>query len=91
MSLALITPNYGYCQKGQRFYALKSGKKTQRISMVAALSGRKIVVPLTFEGHCNMDVFNGWFEQFLTPILEPGQTDLTQKKWRERKEFFRVK
>ncbi|WP_341819807.1 IS630 family transposase [Wolbachia endosymbiont (group A) of Brachyopa scutellaris] len=65
---------YGYCQKGQRFYALKSGKKTQRISMVAALSGRKIVVPLTFEGHCNMDVFNGWFEQFLTPILEPGQT-----------------
>lgn len=42
--------------------------------MVAALSGRKIVVPLTFEGHCNMDVFNGWFEQFLTPILEPGQT-----------------
>lgn len=25
---------YGYCQKGQRFYALKSGKKTQRISMV---------------------------------------------------------
>ncbi len=25
---------YGYCQKGQRFYALKSGKKTQRISML---------------------------------------------------------
>ncbi len=65
---------YGYCQKGQRFYGLKSGKKTQRISMVAALSRRKIVAPLTFEGHCNMDVFNGWFEQFLTPILEPGQT-----------------
>ncbi len=65
---------YGYCQKGQRFYALKSGKKTQRISMVAALSRRKIVAPLTFEGHCNMDIFNGWFEQFLAPILEPGQT-----------------
>ncbi len=40
---------YGYCQKGQRFYALKSGKKTQRISMIAALSERKIVAPLTFE------------------------------------------
>ena len=65
---------YGYCQKGQRFYALKSGKKTQRISMVAALSGRKIIAPLTFEGHCNMDIFNKWFEQFLTPILKPGQT-----------------
>ncbi|WGJ61857.1 IS630 family transposase [Wolbachia endosymbiont of Frankliniella intonsa] len=65
---------YGYSQKGQRFYALKSGKKTQRISMIAALNSRKIVVPLTFEGHCNMDIFNKWFEQFLTPILEPGQT-----------------
>ncbi len=65
---------YGYSQKGQRFYALKSGKKIQRISMIAALNGRKIVVPLTFEGHCNMDIFNKWFEQFLTPILEPGQT-----------------
>ncbi|WP_264373773.1 hypothetical protein [Wolbachia endosymbiont (group A) of Lasioglossum malachurum] len=39
--------------------------------MVAALSRRKIVAPLTFEGHCNMDIFNGWFEQFLAPILEP--------------------
>lgn len=65
---------HGYCQKGQRFYALKSGKKVQRISMIAALNGKKIVVPLTFEGHCNMDIFNKWFEQFLTPILEPGQT-----------------
>ncbi len=74
MNLALITPSYGYCQKGQRFYALKSGKKIQRISMIAALNGRKIVVPLTFEGHCNMDIFNKWFEQFLTPILKPGQT-----------------
>lgn len=42
--------------------------------MIAALNGRKIAVPLTFEGHCNMDIFNKWFEQFLTPILEPGQT-----------------
>ncbi len=42
--------------------------------MIAALNGRKIVVPLTFEGHCNMDIFNKWFEQFLTPILKPGQT-----------------
>ncbi|KLT23458.1 hypothetical protein wVul_0661 [Wolbachia endosymbiont of Armadillidium vulgare str. wVulC] len=33
--------------------ALKSG-----ISMVAALSGRKIVAPLIFEGHCNM-LING--------------------------------
>jgi hypothetical protein len=30
---------YGYCRKGERFRALKSGVKVQRISMIAALRG----------------------------------------------------
>ncbi len=54
--------------------ALKSGKKTQRVSMIAALNKEKIVAPMTFEGYCDTEVFNGWFEQFLAPILRPGQT-----------------
>lgn len=65
---------YGYCKKGERFHALKSGIKSQRISMIAALNKKKIIAPMTFEGYCDTDVFNSWFEQFLTPILEPGQT-----------------
>lgn len=65
---------YGYCRKGKRFHALKSGKKTQRVSMIAALNKEKIVAPMTFEGYCDTEVFNGWFEQFLAPILQPGQT-----------------
>ena len=28
---------YGYCEIGQRFYALKSGKRTERVSWIAAL------------------------------------------------------
>ena len=28
---------YGYCEVGQRFHALKSGKRTQRVSWIAAL------------------------------------------------------
>jgi hypothetical protein len=28
---------YGYCPIGQRFYALKSGKRSERISWIAAL------------------------------------------------------
>lgn len=65
---------YGYCRKGERFHSLKSGKKTQRVSMIAALNKEKIIAPLTFEGYCNKDVFEAWFEQFLTPILRSGQT-----------------
>ncbi|XGA08220.1 MAG: transposase [Wolbachia endosymbiont of Xenopsylla cheopis] len=43
-------------------------------SMIAALNNGKIIAPMTFEGHCDTEVFNTWFEQFLTPILQPGQT-----------------
>lgn len=42
--------------------------------MIAALNKREIVAPLTFQGYCNTELFNSWFEQFLTPILQPGQT-----------------
>jgi hypothetical protein len=28
---------YGYCKIGQRFYALKSGKRSERVSWIAAL------------------------------------------------------
>ncbi|KLT21985.1 transposase [Wolbachia endosymbiont of Armadillidium vulgare str. wVulC] len=40
--------------------------------MVAALNKGKIMAPMTFDGYCDTDVFNGWFEQFLTPILRSG-------------------
>jgi hypothetical protein len=42
--------------------------------MIAALNNGKIVAPMTFEGYCDTEVFNGWFEQFLAPILQPEQT-----------------
>ncbi len=42
----------------------KFGVKSQRVSMIAALNQRKIIAPLTFEGYCNTELFNAWFEQF---------------------------
>lgn len=33
--IALEYP-YGYCAVGQRFYAVKSGKRTKRVSWIAA-------------------------------------------------------
>lgn len=65
---------YGYCKRGERFHALKFGSKRQRVSMIAALNRKQILAPMTFEGYCDTNVFNAWFERFLTPILQPGQT-----------------
>ena len=39
---------YGYSLKGERCQALKSGKRTERVSWLAALKSGKIFARLTF-------------------------------------------
>ena len=63
---------YSYCPIGQRFHALKSGKRTERVSWIAALKQGIILAPMTFEGCCNRDLFELWLEQCLLPQLQPG-------------------
>ena len=38
---------YGYCEIGQRYHALKSGKRTERVSWIAALKLGNIFAPMT--------------------------------------------
>lgn len=63
---------YGYCEVGQRFYALKSGKRTERVSWIAALKEKCLFAPMTFAGSCNRDLFERWLEECLVPQLQPG-------------------
>lgn len=51
---------YGYGKIGQRFSALKSGQRTQRVSWMAALKPGQLFAPMTFEGTCNRDLFEMW-------------------------------
>ncbi len=63
---------YGYCKIGERFYALKSGKRTERVSWIAALKQEKLFAPMTFEGACNRDLFEMWLAECLIPQLQTG-------------------
>jgi transposase len=63
---------YGYCEVGQRFYAFKSGKRTERVSWIAALKEKCLFAPMTFAGACNRDLFEMWLKQCLVPQLKPG-------------------
>ena len=63
---------YGYCKIGQRFHALKSGKRTERVSWIAALTAGSLFAPMTFAGACNRDLFEMWLEECLLPQLQPG-------------------
>ena len=64
---------YGWCEKSQRYYDLKLGHKTERISMVGATLSGQIIAPMTFVGYCNTNLIEMWVEFFLMPELLPGQ------------------
>lgn len=63
---------YGYCPVGQRFYALKCGRRTERVSWIAALKQGCLFAPMTFSGACNRSLFETWLEQCLVPQLQAG-------------------
>lgn len=64
---------YGWNECGQRFHALKSGRRHDRVNMIAALCNHQLLAPFTVEGSCNRNVFETWLETCLIPVLEPGQ------------------
>jgi transposase len=64
---------YGWNQKGERFHALKSGRRQGRVNMIAAYCNRQLMAPFTIEGACNRTVFETWIEKSLIGSLKPGQ------------------
>lgn len=64
---------YGWCDRSERFYDLKQGHRTERVSMVAGWCSRAILAPMTFKGYCNTALIEGWVEHCLVPELTPGQ------------------
>jgi transposase len=64
---------FGWNERGQRFHALKSGRRQGRVNMIAALCQEQLMAPFTVEGACNRAVFEIWLETCLIPLLSPGQ------------------
>jgi hypothetical protein len=76
MKLLMTTlENYAYAwnEKGQRFHALKSGRRQGRVNMIAAQCSGQLMAPFTVEGACNRAGFEIWLETCLVPMLKPGQ------------------
>jgi len=64
---------YGWCERGKRFEALRSGRRTGRVNMIAAYCEHQLSAPFTVTGACNRVVFETWLETCLLPTLVPGQ------------------
>lgn len=64
---------YGYAPVGERYYALKSGRRQGRVNMIAGYRRDALIAPFTVEGACNRTVFEVWLETCLVPQLRPGE------------------
>ena len=62
----------GRSPRGERIYQAVAGKRRERTSIIAASQQNKLVVPLVFQGNCNTEVVEVYFEQVRLPVLPPG-------------------
>lgn len=63
---------YGWNERGQRFHALKSGRRQGRVNMIAADCIGQLMAPFTVVGSCNRTVFEIWLEAELNSSTETG-------------------
>ena len=54
------------------FIGGRQANRRERTSIIAASQHNKLVAPLVFQGHCNTEVVEVYFEQVLLPVLPPG-------------------
>ena len=62
----------GRALRGARIYQEISGRRRERTSLISASQNGKLVAPLVFQGSCNTEVVDAYFERVPLPVLEPG-------------------
>ena len=63
---------WGRAPRGERIYAAVAGKRRERTSLIAASQNSRLVAPLVFQGSCNTEVVDTYFEKVLLPELPKG-------------------
>jgi transposase len=60
---------YGRAKRGIQVPGAISGRKYQRVGIVAAQMGKDILAPLQYDGTMDSSLFELWFETRLLPVL----------------------
>ncbi len=63
---------WGRAPRGERIYEAVAGKRRERTSIIAASQNSRLVAPLVFQGSCNTEVVDAYFEKILLPALPTG-------------------
>ena len=65
---------HGWGLQGKKVYGECSGRKRPRTSLISAKQGKKLLVPILFEGSTNATLFNYWLENHLFIELAQDST-----------------
>ena len=60
---------YGYAPVGEKVFGEISGRKFQRVNLVAAKQGEQLLAPFQYSGTTDAPLFEGWFGEQLLPVL----------------------
>ena len=63
---------YGRAPRGERLYAEVAGSRRHRTSIISVSQNARLVAPFVFEGSCNTEVVDTYFEKVLLPTLPQG-------------------
>ena len=63
---------YGRAPRGERLYAEVAGSRRHRTSIISVSQNGRLVAPFVFEGSCNTEVVDTYFEKVLLPALPKG-------------------
>ena len=61
---------YAYARKGVSVKERISGRRYQRLSLVAAQTKEGLIAPMVYENTIDSALFETWFERFLLPALK---------------------
>ena len=67
-----MTRTHGRALRGQRLVARVAHGRWTTMTFLAALRSDRIDAPCVIDGPINGNIFRAWVEQFLVPILKPG-------------------
>ena len=67
-----LSREWGRAPRGERIYEAVAGKRRARTSLIAASPKSRWVAPFVFQGSCNTEVVDTYFEKVLLPALPPG-------------------
>ena len=63
---------WGRGPKGERIYEAVAGQRRERTSLMTASQNSRLVAPFVFQGSCNTEVVDTYFEKVLWPTLPKG-------------------